>query len=109
MRVPTPSGGATLPAVDQHFGSPEPVDVEVDREHGVTLVWADGHTSRYGLADLRAGCPCAGCRNARMAGGPSWPASPGAADQLRVEGAEFVGSYGLQLRWNDGHETGIFT
>jgi DUF971 family protein len=95
--------------VTGRYGTPEPVDVEVDREHGLTLVWADGHTSRYNLADLRAGCPCAECRNARLAGGPSWRAPPGAADQLRVAGAEFTGSYGLQLRWNDGHETGIFT
>jgi DUF971 family protein len=93
----------TAPVAAQ-YGTPEPVDVEVDREHGLTLVWADGHTSRYELADLRAEC-----RNARLAGGPSWPAPPGTADQLRVADAEFAGSYGLQLRWNDGHETGIFT
>ena len=24
------------------YGTPEPVDVEVDREHGLTLVWPDG-------------------------------------------------------------------
>jgi DUF971 family protein len=95
--------------VEQQYGTPEPVDVEVDREHGVTLVWPDGHTSHYRLADLRAGCPCAECRNARMAGGPSCPAPPGTAEQLRVEDAEFAGSYGLHLRWNDGHHTGIFS
>ena len=96
-------------SVEPKHGTPAPVDVEVDREQGLTLVWADGHTSRYSLTDLRAGCPCAHCRNVRMAGGPSWPAPPGTADQLRVEDAEFTGNYGLQLRWNDGHETGIFT
>jgi DUF971 family protein len=95
--------------VEQQYGTPEPVDVEVDREHGVTLVWPDGHTSHYRLPELRAGCPCAECRNVRLTGGPSWSAPPGTADQLRVAGAEFAGSYGLQLRWNDGHETGIFS
>ena len=95
--------------MERSHGSPSPVDVEVDREHGLTLVWADGHTSRYGLADLRAGCPCAHCRNARTAGGPSRPAPPGTGDQLRVDDAEFAGNYGIQLRWSDGHETGIFT
>ena len=90
-------------------GTPEPVDVEVDRENGVTLVWPDGHTSHYGLADLRAGCPCAECRNARTTGGPSWAAPPGTAERLRVEDAEFAGNYGLHLRWNDGHRTGIFS
>jgi DUF971 family protein len=93
--------------VERTEGTPAPVDVEVDREHGLTLVWADGHTSHYRLADLRAGCPCAHCRTVRTAGGAAWTAVPGIP--LRVDDAEFAGNYGLQLRWNDGHQTGIFT
>jgi DUF971 family protein len=83
--------------------------VEVDREHGVTLVWPDGHISRFTLPELRSNCPCALCRSRREAGGPAWPTPAGAAERLRVEGAELVGNYGLQLRWNDGHETGIYS
>ncbi|MBV8304163.1 MAG: DUF971 domain-containing protein, partial [Acidimicrobiia bacterium] len=27
---------------------------------------------------------------------------------LRAEGAELVGAWGVSLRWNDGHSTGIY-
>jgi DUF971 family protein len=95
--------------VDERSQVPPPVDVEVDREHGVTLIWSDGHTSRFALPDLRANCPCAWCRVRREAGEADWPASSGGAEGLRVEGAEFVGNWGVQLRWNDGHHTGIYS
>jgi DUF971 family protein len=87
---------------------PAPTAIEVDRERGVTLNWPDGHTTFLHLPQLRASCPCALCRNARESGGPSWPAPPGAADRIRVTEAELVGNWGLQLRWSDGHQTGIY-
>jgi len=33
--------------------NPAPVTVDVERTSGVTLTWADGSTSRYGLEELR--------------------------------------------------------
>ena len=38
----------------------------------------------------------------------AWP-RPGAPETLRIEGAEKVGNWGLNLEWNDGHGTGIYT
>lgn len=95
--------------MDERSPVPAPAGAEVDREHGVTLVWPDGHTSRFTLPELRSNCPCALCRSSREAGGPAWPTPPDAAERLRVEGAELGGNWGLQLRWNDGHETGIYS
>ena len=46
----------------------EPLDVVVAREDGVTVTFADGHTARFGLLDLRLGCPCATCRSLRDRG-----------------------------------------
>ena len=88
--------------------TPAPEAVDVDRARSVTLTWSDGHVSEFGLEQLRRNCPCALCRNFRDRGRPAW--SPlGAAGELRAEGAELVGNWGLQLRWSDGHETGIYT
>jgi DUF971 family protein len=44
--------------------TPAPVTIDVDRDHGVTLTWADGTTSEFGLEELRQQCPCAECRTA---------------------------------------------
>jgi DUF971 family protein len=84
-----------------------PLDVAVEREVGVTVTWADGTVSRFGLEELRVNCPCAACRAAREAGRPAW--SPGAGrPPLRIADAELVGAWGLGLTWDDGHSTGIY-
>ncbi len=36
--------------------------------HGLTLHWADGTTSHFGLEELRRNCPCAECRGLREQG-----------------------------------------
>jgi ATP-binding protein involved in chromosome partitioning len=81
--------------------------VELDREHGLTLRWPDGFEARFGLEELRLNCPCAECRDRREQGTPVW--SPAAPRPLRAVDAELVGAWGLLIRWNDGHETGIFS
>ena len=77
----------------------EPAAIDVDREVGMTLTWADGHVARFELAELRVNCPCAGCREQR----------PGSPQPLRLVDARLVGAYGIGFEWNDGHDTGIFT
>ena len=87
---------------------PEPRKVDVDRKHGVTIEWEDGHVSRFGLEELRLDCQCAECRGLRERGVVIWPRA-GAPEVLRVETAELVGAYGLGMVWNDSHSTGIYT
>src|ERR1044072_2247688 len=87
---------------------PEPADVEVDRENGVTIQWEDGTVSAFGLEDLRRNCQCAECRGLRQRDDVVWPRA-GAPETLRIETAEFVGSYGMSVVWNDTHSTGIYS
>jgi DUF971 family protein len=86
----------------------EPAAVDVERERGVTVTWADGHMSRFGLEELRLNCPCAECRGLRDRGQVPGP-GPGTSEPLRIESAETVGAWGLNFVWNDRHSTGIFT
>ena len=86
----------------------EPASIDVDREHGVTLVWADHDVSRFELLELRANCPCAECRERRRAGETIWP-RPAAPQPLRLLDARLVGAFGIAFDWNDGHSTGIYT
>jgi DUF971 family protein len=87
-------------------GFPDVIDVQ--REHGVTITWDDGHMSRFTLEDLRTNCPCAQCRDLRDRGNQAWPRSQ-SPTPLRIESARQVGNWGLNIGWNDGHTTGIYT
>ena len=86
--------------------SAEPVDVEVEGPRGLTIRWDDGHLSHFEADVLRASCPCAECRNLRDRDLPVWP-KPGHAAAISADGAELVGNWGLNIRWSDGHHTGI--
>ncbi|MCU0452072.1 MAG: DUF971 domain-containing protein [Bacteroidetes bacterium] len=76
----------------------------------VLIKWDDGHESRIPLRTLRDACPCAGCKGETVLlhsyAPVDHPTAPGA---YTLSGAHPVGSYALQLRWGDGHETGIYT
>ena len=80
-----------------------PTTVELDRANGLTVQWADGSRAQFALEELRRNCPCAECRGVREQG--RIPGPPGAIEALD---AKLVGAWGLMIRWNDGHETGIY-
>jgi DUF971 family protein len=80
------------------------VDLEADT---LVVVWADEHVSQFELVALRRSCTCAQCRELRAQGETIWP-KPGVPGILEVTDAELVGGWGLSLRWNDRHETGIY-
>lgn len=71
----------------------------------MTIEWADGHRSVLALDMLRRACPCASCQRRREHGGENPRPS---RDWTDVQ-AETVGSYGLRLDWDDGHNDGIYT
>jgi DUF971 family protein len=81
--------------------------IDVDRERGVTIVFADGIEHFFANDDLRSNCPCATCRGFRDAGEEAWP-RPGAPTTARIEAAELVGAWGISFVWNDTHSSGIF-
>ena len=81
--------------------------IDVAKEVGVTVTFYDGYVAQFDLVTLRQGCPCATCRNMRERGEDSWP-RPDSPVPLRVEHAELHGAWGLNITWNDGHNTGIY-
>ncbi len=81
----------------------EVVDVDVRRDEGVVITWDDGLVAAFANRDLRAACPCAGCRTTREGGQlPRFP------DDVTVADARLVGAWGLGITWSDGHATGIY-
>lgn len=75
-----------------------PVRIEVESD-ALALVWEGGDTNTIAADDLRAACPCAGCRE-------------GVAPQrgaTTIETARMVGEYAINLTFGpDHHATGIF-
>jgi DUF971 family protein len=109
---------------------PASVKVHVSSGAGVDIAWADGHSSHYGFAYLREQCPCAMCNderqkraqgqqkdeqlkkeNASLGAAPalSSPLLPMYKPKLTAKAAHAVGNYALQIDFNDGHATGIFS
>ena len=109
---------------------PASVKVHVSSGAGVDITWADAHSSHYDFAYLREECPCAMCNDERqkkvagqqkdmqlkkenfpLAAAPalSSPLLPMFKPKLTAKAAHAVGNYALQIDFNDGHATGIFS
>ncbi len=78
--------------------------------NSISIEWADGHQSDYPYRFLRDRCPCATCSETRpSAARPESPFPMLGAKPLRPDRAELVGRYALQVFWNDGHSSGIYS
>jgi DUF971 family protein len=88
------------------------VRLDLDRERGLTVEWADGRQSFFPVAYLRRHSPSADAKTLResLASNPLTvlPASS-ATGPLRAEKAELVGNYALRVEFSDGHRTGIYS
>lgn len=73
------------------------------------ITWEDGARSAYTGEQLRWACPCAECRG--EAGSPGRLSRVGALspDELRVRDVSLVGQYAVQIAFESGHNSGIYT
>jgi DUF971 family protein len=102
---------------------PASVKVHVTSGAGVDIVWSDNHASHYDFVYLRDLCPCALCNDERskkeaVAGAMGKPGAtavplssllPMFKPKPRAQSAAAVGSYAVQISFNDGHSTGIYS
>ncbi|MEC9373443.1 MAG: DUF971 domain-containing protein [Planctomycetota bacterium] len=89
-----------------------PVRLDLKKDEGLTVEWAEGGESFFPIAYLRRMSPSAEARELRreMEKNPL-TVLPGARSQgpLRAESAELVGNYAIRLTFSDGHRTGIYS
>jgi DUF971 family protein len=76
-------------------------------EQILEVTWADDRVDRLSYHTLRSQCPCAGCRD-------EWTGQrildPGSIrPDLKLAGMENIGTYAVQIAWNDGHSSGLYT
>ena len=77
------------------------------------ITWLDGHVSQFDFDYLRRICPCASCRP-WIHGGSAPHEMPAAVlnakgDIAKPEDVTFVGAYAINIKFADGHGTGIYT
>lgn len=80
--------------------------VEFDSQE-ITLTWADGTQTRINNFALRMNCQCAMCVQ-EMTGEKLLKAEDIRPDIMPQEISP-VGNYALQVSWNDGHSSGLFS
>jgi DUF971 family protein len=85
---------------------PKSYPIEINHakvRRAVLITWDDGHVGEYDEVYLRGYCPCALCQGhgaqRRFIDAPD--ASLGAI--------QAVGNYAIEIHWQDGHSTGIYT
>ena len=91
-----------------------PQKLEMRGQNRLYIEWNDGQKREITLADLRAACPCATCRERRAAPPAQTPGllpvlSLAEARPLAIAGMKPVGNYAYGIAFSDGHDTGIYT
>ena len=73
------------------------------------IAWEGGHQSTYSGEQLRWACPCAECRGEGGSTGRLARVKSLAPDELRVQDVSLVGQYAIQIAFQSGHATGLYT
>jgi DUF971 family protein len=71
--------------------------------------WEDGKRTTYTGEQLRWACPCAECRGEAGMPGRLSRIKALNEDELRIRDVTLVGQYALQIAFESGHATGIYT
>ncbi|MEJ2196090.1 MAG: DUF971 domain-containing protein [Ignavibacteriaceae bacterium] len=85
----------------------QPLKIKLLEGKYLWITWVDKSESKISLKKLREMCPCATCLSEREKQSKTYiPILLGS--QLTVSNIEMVGSYAIQIKWEDGHSTGIY-
>jgi DUF971 family protein len=73
------------------------------------ISWESGHKSSYSGERLRWSCPCAECRGEAGAPGRLSRVDSLPPEELRIHDVTLIGQYALQVAFESGHATGLYT
>ena len=91
----------------------KPIHLDLKKDQGLSVQWADGSTSFYPIRHLRRMSPSAEAKMLReeLQHNPLTvlPSGSGDLGELTAISAELVGNYAVRIRFSDGHDTGIYS
>ncbi len=82
-------------------------DIAQRGERSLWIRWSDGVEQELDVVTLRRRCPCAECVDEWTGKRQLQPAA--IPETVRPVVIDSVGRYALQIHFNDGHRTGIYT
>ena len=90
---------------------PKPKSIEADNsKQELFIEWTDGHQSTYPLFGLRKNCPCVMCQGGHEQMGrydrSLFFVEP--TTHYEIEDIRQIGHHAIKIKWNDGHETGMY-
>lgn len=89
----------------------KPKRIRVDRAEGwLEMDWVGDGILRVSLSDIRKACPCALCGDIRAKQDAQLQMiTVDQTPSVDLSDVIPVGNYAIQIRWADGHDTGIYT
>lgn len=85
----------------------QPEKIKILKNKYLWIKWNDDKESKISLQKMRTMCPCATCLAERDNQSTNYIPLL-LSSQITVSGIEAVGSYAIQINWQDGHNTGIY-
>ena len=85
----------------------QPEKIKILDKKYLWMKWSDDTVSKINLQKMRELCPCATCLAERSNQSINYIPLL-LSSQITVAGIEAVGSYAIQIIWQDGHNTGIY-
>ena len=86
----------------------QPKKISIKDKRYLNMQWNDGSESMIALVSLRKKCPCATCKKENE-NKPDTYIPLYSSASITLKDIKTVGTYGIQLYWQDGHNTGIYT
>ena len=88
-----------------------PKIIKLKDKSSLEIIWEDESSSSIGLKYLRDECPCATCKGETVLLKTFRPPAKKmiSPEMYLIKNIETVGEYAVQITWEDGHNTGIYT
>jgi len=83
-----------------------PTKIKIEEKDFLKIEWDDNSVSKIKLSDVRRECPCAHCSKERENDHGKFEVYT--SEQITVKEINPIGTYAINIVWNDNHNTGFY-